>query len=140
MCIIYLFLSTDAKSIDEGRQDMSDKVLIRNLQCDVLIGVYAFEREAKQRVIFDIDCLVDNRKAGESDDVKDAVDYAQVVGMVEELCDTTQYHLLEALAEHVARDALTRFMALNGIVITLYKPDIMPNDVNVAVQIERLRR
>ena len=118
---------------------MSDKVLIRNLQCDVLIGVYDFERETKQRVIFDIDCLVDNRQAGRTDDVKDAVDYAQVVGLVEDLCNSTQYHLLEALAEHVARDALDCFAALNGIVITLYKPDIMPNDVNVAIQIERMR-
>lgn len=118
---------------------MSDKVIIRNLQCAVLIGVYDFERDEKQRVIFDIDCFVDNQPAGLSDNVEDTVDYAAVVALVEQICATTQYFLLEALAEHVAREVLAQFSKVDGLQITLYKPDIMPNDVNVAIQIERHR-
>ncbi|MET1219147.1 MAG: dihydroneopterin aldolase [Glaciecola sp.] len=118
---------------------MSDKVLIRNLQLPVLIGVYDFEREAKQRVIFEIDCHVDNRPAGLSDDVNDAVDYAKVTECVTQICEQSEYRLLEALAEHVCRDILEQFPLVKAIDLTLHKPDIMPNDVQVAIQIHRAR-
>jgi dihydroneopterin aldolase len=118
---------------------MTDKVLIRNLQLPVLIGVYDFERDAKQRIVFDLDCEVDTRPAGRSDDVKDAVDYAKVVESITSICDNSAYHLLEALAEEVAERLLVQFPLIHALQMTLYKPDIMPNDVNVAIQIQRSR-
>jgi len=118
---------------------MSDKVLIRNLQLPVLIGVYDFEREAKQRVIFELDCYVDCRPAGQSDDVSDAVDYAKVTEVITQICTDSEYALLEALAEHVCTELLAQFSAIQQIDLTLHKPDIMPNDVQVAIQIQRRR-
>ena len=118
---------------------MSDKVLIRNLQLPVLIGVYDFERDAKQRVIFELDCHVDCGPAGLSDAVSDAVDYAKVTEVITQICDASAYALLEALAEHVCRDLLAQFTAIQQIDLTLHKPDIMPNDVQVAIHIQRRR-
>lgn len=118
---------------------MSDKVIIRNLQLPVLIGVYDFEREAKQRVIFELDCHVDCRPAGISDDVSDAVDYAKVTDVIAQICEQSEYALLEALAEQVCRDLLAQFVAIEQIDLTLHKPDIMPNDIQVAIQISRRR-
>ena len=118
---------------------MSDKVLIRSLQLPGLIGVYDFERDAKQRVIFVLDCHVDCRPAGLSDDVSDAVDYAKVTEVITQICDASAYALLEALAEHVCRDLLAQFTAIQQVDLTLHKPDIMPNDVQVAIQIQRRR-
>ncbi len=118
----------------------TDRVMIRNLQLDVLIGVYDFEREAPQRVIFEIDLHTDNRPAGRSDNVQDAVDYASVTQLITDISTQSEYQLLEALAEHVAAAVLAKFMTVSVIEVTIHKPDIMPNDVQVAIAITRHRQ
>ena len=117
----------------------TDRVLIRNLQLDVLIGVYDFEREAPQRVIFEVDLHTNNRPAGLSDNVQDAVDYASVTQLITDTSQQSEYQLLEALAEHVAQAVLDNFVKVSAIDVTIHKPDIMPNDVKVAVAITRYR-
>ena len=117
----------------------TDRVLIRNLQLDVLIGVYDFEREAPQRIIFEIDLHTDNRPAGVSDNVNDAVDYASVTQLITDISLQSKYQLLEALAEHVAQAVLAQFVSVSAIDVTIHKPDIMPNDVKVAIAITRYR-
>ena len=117
----------------------TDRVLIRNLQLDVLIGVYDFEREAPQRVIFEVDLHTNNRPAGLSDNVQDAVDYASVTQLITDISLQSEYQLLEALAEHVAQAVLDKFVNVIAIDLTLHKPDIMPNDVKVAIAITRYR-
>jgi len=117
----------------------SDRVLIRNLQLDVLIGVYDFERLAPQRIIFDVDLHTDCRPAGLSDNVVDAVNYAQVTEVITKISVDSEYQLLEALAEDVATQMLAQFSKVSCINITIHKPDIMPNDVKVAIAISRTR-
>ena len=117
----------------------SDRVLIHNLQLDVLIGVYDFERLAPQRVIFEVDLHTDCRPAGLSDDVADAVNYAQVTEVITRISCASEYQLLEALAEDVATQILDQFGTVACIDLTLHKPDIMPNDVKVAITISRSR-
>ena len=117
----------------------SDRVLIRNLQLNVLIGVYDFERDAPQRVIFEVDLHTDCHIAGRSDDVSDAVDYGKVTQLITDICDKSAYQLLEALGENVAQRILHDYPSVAQIDITLHKPDIMPNSVNVAIAISRLR-
>jgi dihydroneopterin aldolase len=109
------------------------------LQLDVLIGVYDFERLAPQRVIFEVDLHTDCRPAGLSDNVVDAVNYAQVTDVITKISVASEYQLLEALAEDVATQVLAQFSTVSCIDITIHKPDIMPNDVKVAIAISRTR-
>ena len=64
-----------------------DKVYIKNLKVEAIIGIFEWEREVKQIISVDIEMDFDNKKAARSDDIKDALDYKKVgkrvVGFIE---------------------------------------------------------
>ena len=55
-----------------------DKVFIKNLKVEAIIGIFAWEREVKQVISIDLEMEFDNKKAAKSDDIKDALDYKKV--------------------------------------------------------------
>ena len=55
-----------------------DKVHIKNLEVEAIIGIFQWEREVKQIISVDIEMDFDNKKAARSDDIKDALDYKKV--------------------------------------------------------------
>lgn len=54
-----------------------DKVFIEQLEVITTIGVYDWEQQIKQKLVLDLEMAHDNRAAGKSDDVADALDYAK---------------------------------------------------------------
>ena len=115
-----------------------DKVYIKGLQLYTLIGVYDFEREAKQRVILDIELDADLQKAGRSDNVADTLDYGKIAQRLAAVADTSQYQLLEALGEKIATVLLDEF-ATSKVCLTINKPDILDNVSAVGVRLTRSR-
>jgi dihydroneopterin aldolase len=115
-----------------------DKVYIKGLQLYTLIGVYDFERLAKQRVIIDIELQTCLAQAGQSDNVSDTLDYGKIAGRLADIADTASYKLLEALGEHMAKMLLDEFTA-QSVCLTINKPDILDNVTAVGIQIVRNR-
>jgi dihydroneopterin aldolase len=113
-----------------------DKVYINGLQLYTLIGVYDFERHAKQRVIVDIELQANLQKAGKSDQVTDTLDYGKIAERMAEIANNSSYQLLEALAENMANTILDEF-ATSSVTLTLNKPDILDNVMAVGIQIVR---
>jgi 7,8-dihydroneopterin aldolase/epimerase/oxygenase len=66
-------------------------------------GAYEDERRTGQLFLFDVQLDVGDR--GGDDDLAAAVDYTKVAARIRELSDGRRFHLLEALATHLA-DAL----------------------------------
>ncbi len=79
-----------------------DKILIKDLQARCIIGVNADERREKQDVIVNIVLCADTRRAGESDRFEDAVDYRAVKKRIIAMVESSQFFLVEALAERIA--------------------------------------
>ncbi len=52
-----------------------DKVYIKNLKVEAIIGIFEWEREVKQIISVDIEMDFDNKKVATSDDIEDALDY-----------------------------------------------------------------
>lgn len=114
-----------------------DKVCIDQLEAPTLVGVFDSERESQQLVWFDIEMSLDIVKAIHSDNIKDAVSYADVASAVTQFVGQASFQLIEALAEAVAQFILEKF-SVQHIKLTLYKkPFDMPNVRRVAVVIER---
>lgn len=113
-----------------------DTVFIEGLELETLIGVYDFERIAKQRVIVDVIIQADLSQAAKSDDVNDTIDYGAVAECLATICDTASYQLLEALAEEMAQAILDRF-SIATLTLKLNKPDILNNVSAVGIQITR---
>lgn len=115
-----------------------DKILIRGHTVQALIGVFPEERHAKQRLILDVDLTFSLTKAGQTDSVEDTINYAQVCDDLSEIAGSTDYQLLEALAEHMTQHVLDSYPC-EAIRLLINKPDIMPNGTNVAIELCRSR-
>lgn len=113
-----------------------DKVYINGLVLYTLIGVYDFERHAKQRIIVDIEMSTDLRVPGKSDNVADTLDYGKIANRLADIADKTSYQLLEALGEHMISTILEEFSP-TSVTLIINKPDILKNVSGVGIQITR---
>ena len=107
-----------------------DKVFLRGMKAETLIGVYGWEREHVQTLLLDLDIGV-SEKAALSDDIGETVHYGDV-------CEAVRASLREqdVLAEHVADLILCDFGAL-WVRVRIVKPGILPDVKEVGVEIER---
>jgi len=113
-----------------------DKVFIEQLEVITTIGVYDWEQEIKQKLVLDIEMAHDNRPAGKSDDVVDALDYSKVSQAVLTHIETGRFLLVERVAEEVAAIIMERF-SVPWVKIRLTKPGAVPQASGVGVVIER---
>ncbi|MFB9216676.1 bifunctional dihydroneopterin aldolase/7,8-dihydroneopterin epimerase [Vibrio sinaloensis] len=113
-----------------------DKVFIEQLEVITTIGVYDWEQQIKQKLVLDIEMAHDNRPAGKSDDVVDALDYAQVSGAVLTHIEGGRFLLVERVAEEVAELIMQRFN-VPWVKIRLTKPGAVAQAKGVGVVIER---
>lgn len=116
-----------------------DKVFIRGLKAESVIGAYEWERGIRQQVLIDLELSTDFSRAAASDALPDALDYAAVSAAVIGAVEAASYQLLEALAEHLATLVLTHF-SVQAVVLTLTKPGAVPAAEAVGVRIERIAR
>lgn len=115
---------------------MTDSVLIEGLAVDAIIGVYDWEREVSQRLLVDLEMAWDNRVPAASDDVSDALDYAQVSDRVSTYLVQASPQLLETAAEGIANLLQDEF-SVRWLRLTLRKPGAVPAAAAVGVKIER---
>lgn len=115
-----------------------DKVYIRGLEVDAVIGVHAWERQLPRPLIFHLELGVDTREAAASDQVRDAIDYDAVAQRLRALVQTQQPALLETLAEKIARELFDAF-AIQSLRLGIDKPGAVAGVKSVGVEIERRR-
>lgn len=120
----------------KGQVMALDKVFIEQLEVITTIGVYDWEQEIKQKLVLDIEMAHDNRPAGKSDDVVDALDYSTVSTAVLDHIANGRFLLVERVAEEVAELIMTQF-SVPWIKIRLAKPGAVPQAKAVGVIIER---
>ena len=113
-----------------------DKVYIKNLEVEAIIGIFEWEREVKQIISVDIEMDIDNKKAASSDDIKDALDYKKVGKRVVAYIQRSKAELIESLAEKVAKIILEEF-PVSKLVLTLSKPGALRGAESVGISITR---
>ncbi|KXI28605.1 dihydroneopterin aldolase [Paraglaciecola hydrolytica] len=113
-----------------------DKIYIEGLEVFSLIGVYDWERVAKQRLLVDVSLYTDLSKAASSDKVEHTVNYAEVASCIELVASNSKFELIEALANEMINTIFIQFPLLK-VCLKLSKPDILPNARNVAVEFTR---
>ena len=88
-----------------------DTIFIRELRADAWIGIYEWEKLRPQTLDFNLDIGLDTHRAGESDNIRDTVDYGKVVERIRTDLKDQHFKLLEALAEHISQVILHDFQA-----------------------------
>tara|TARA_Y100000768_G_scaffold171303_1_gene128181 strand:- start:448 stop:795 length:348 start_codon:yes stop_codon:yes gene_type:complete len=113
-----------------------DKVFIRNLEVESIIGIFQWEREVRQLISVDIEMDFDNTKAAKSDSIEDALNYKLVGKRVTAFIEASKFKLVEALAEKISEIILKEF-AVDRVKVTLSKPGAMRGSKAVGISIER---
>ena len=67
-----------------------DRIFLRGLTAECVIGFIDWERRVKQTVVVDLELPVDCRQAAVSDDVTDTVDYKKVSKRVLAFIEVTE--------------------------------------------------
>lgn len=115
-----------------------DKIYIRGLRVETIIGIYDWERTLVRPLVFDVELGFDTREAASSDRMRDSIDYAAVGQTIREIAQELKPQLLETLAEKIARTLFDRFPILS-VRLTIDKPGAIPDVKGVGVEIDRRR-
>ncbi len=115
---------------------VNDLVFIEDLRIQTVIGIFDWEREITQTVSLDLRMAFDIRKAGKSDDIVDTLDYKSVSKRLIQFVESSEFQLVEALAEHCARIVLDEF-PVTWLRLRLSKPGAVRGSSAVGVVIER---
>ena len=116
-----------------------DRITIRKLTADLIIGTFPEERNTPQTIIADIDIFCNLEKAGRSDDLADTVDYFELESRMYHLMTGSQFHLLEKLAQEMAESILTD-RRIKECRIRLAKPAALQYSGPAEIEIIRLQK
>jgi FolB domain-containing protein len=118
---------------------MTDRIHIRDLEIECIIGIQPKERVAKQTVCINIAMACDLSIAASSDRIEDTVDYKDLKDRLLDLVGASDYFLIECMAERIASECLldARICSVNVIVD---KPGALTGARSVAVEITRSRQ
>jgi dihydroneopterin aldolase len=103
---------------------MSDRIILDTMVFEGTHGVLPEEQLAPQPFEVDVELLLDLRPAGASDDLTRTIDYSRVFEVCREIVESTRFDLIEALAEAIAHELLTRFAGLHEVVVRVRKPTV----------------
>ena len=115
-----------------------DRIFVHGLTTECVIGFIDWERRVKQTVVVDLELSADCRRAALTDEVADTLDYRKVVKRVLAFIEASECHLIETLAERLARVVLEEF-GLEWVCISLSKPGAFRHSRDVGVTLERSR-
>ncbi|TDR20534.1 dihydroneopterin aldolase [Marinicella litoralis] len=113
-----------------------DKILIRQLKVDAIIGIHEWEKQNKQALILDLDLSFDCKPAAKSDDINDTLDYFKVCQQLTDFISASRFELIETLAEKSAQMILD-YYPCKKVKLSLFKPEAINNTDAVGVRITR---
>lgn len=116
-----------------------DEIFIRNLVIKTIIGVLPHERITLQPIEIDILLATDLRAAAESGNLSDTLDYAAIAAGLSEYVRTTQFELIESLADAVVKWLWSFSPAINKVYLELRKPEALSIAETVGLRITRTR-
>ncbi len=113
-----------------------DTLFLHDFNLQLVIGVYEWERSSTQTVRLDLDIGLPDRRAGQTDDIADAINYAEVAQEIRLMAAQRNFNLIETLAEQIAALVLERFGA-PWIRVRATKPSVVRDAAQVGICIER---
>ena len=115
-----------------------DRIFLRGLTAECIIGFIDWERRVRQTVVIDLEIPVDCRNAAITDEVADTVDYKKVAKRILAFIEASEFKLVETLAQRLALALLEEF-GLEWVRLSINKPGAIRNSRDVGVSIERSR-
>ena len=115
-----------------------DKTFIKDLLVRGIIGIRDWEREKPQDILINITVFSDTRRAAETDDIANCVDYSALAKKVQTHAETAARLTVEALAKDLAELCLEQ-KGIKKVIVRVEKPGAVRFARSVGVEIERSR-
>jgi len=113
-----------------------DKIFLRDLRIETIIGFWDWERRIKQTVSIDLEIGTDARVAAASDAIAGTLNYEQLAKQLIEFVGAAQFQMVEALATAIAQIVIREFGA-PWVKVSVAKPGAVPAAREVGIVIER---
>jgi dihydroneopterin aldolase len=113
-----------------------DIIFLRELKIDTLIGVYEWEKRVPQTLQIDLEIALPSSLACQTDNIDDALNYADIVRDIQSALASRHYNLLEALAESIAQILIEDFKA-PWVKVSVAKLQAIRGSKMVGICIER---
>ena len=115
-----------------------DRIRIEDLHLRCIIGIYPEERDKKQDVMIQVTLHADLRRPGRTDDVNDTVDYKALKNSIVEHVESSEFLLIERLADTIAALCL-QDPRVERAEVRVDKPGALRFARNVSVEVSRGR-
>ena len=113
---------------------LSRRFFLKQIETPCSIGIHDFERKAKQRILIDLEVLLDPQTEPQNDSIEEALDYDKICAGVIALATSKHFDLQETLASAIFM--LVRQMpGVIGLSVRTCKPDVYENVAEAAYQI-----
>jgi D-erythro-7,8-dihydroneopterin triphosphate epimerase len=107
-------------------------IQIRDLSLRAIIGIQDWERKKQQDLLINISIEYDAEKAAQTDDIRNAVDYKAIKQNVVKLVESSNFNLVERLAQGIL-DITMEDPRVISASVTIDKPNALRFSRSVAV-------
>ena len=104
----------------------SRRIFLRNFEPRISIGVHHFEKQAKQRVVINVDLYLEPAGRIQRDHISETVDYDFLRREIAALADSGHFHLQETFCERILALCLAR-PGVTAARVSSEKPDVYPD-------------
>jgi len=116
---------------------LSRRFLLTGIETQCSIGIHDFERAAPQRILVDVEVLLDPHTEPRSDDIAQALNYDDIRKTVMTIASSRHFDLQETLARAVF-DSLTDLPGVMGLRVRTCKPDVYEDVAAAAYQLSTM--
>lgn len=118
-------------------ENYMDTIFIEGLLVHTTIGMYDWEKQFEQPLIFDVEMTTDLAKSAQSDQIVDTVDYKAVSDLIIRQAANHQFELIEPLCEQICQAIFEFAPAVSAILLTCHKPNAVNQAKSVGIKIKR---
>lgn len=118
---------------------IADEIFIQGLRVETIIGLLPQERINAQPIEIDLALKTNIRMAAQSENVSDTLDYAAISQGLSGYIQSTQFQLIETLAESIVQWLWKFSPSINQIYLELRKPMAVQQAKTVGLKISRTR-
>ena len=116
-----------------------DKIFLNRLDIEAVIGIWEWERSTKQTVRIDLEIGTDARSVAIKDSIEGALNYRDVAKRLISFVGSSEFSMVETLAESVAKIIITEFET-PWVKVSVGKPGAVRGSQDVGIIIERTEK
>ena len=119
-----------------SKKSDGDTIFLTDLRIETIVGIWDWERKIRQTVSIDLELGADIRRAAETDDIADTLNYKKVAKRIQQFVSESEFQLVETMAEKIAAIVLDEF-EVPWIQVRVNKPGAIRGARDVGVRIRR---